>query len=254
MKKILAVILASLLLLSACGDKTKSDKKDNADKDTQTESVEKEKRPLGGIVNPDSGILYLDYDDPIAVFDRKEIEVTLSNGEKGTSYMNIPVLNVDLPEANEVSAAVEKDLMDKYGSYFENPDDRIIKVDYFTEDIYDMLILFVTEEITTPEGSGTKTWGYYYDVISDDALDIVSFSNYCGAQFATVYKAVLESEWAAEYEKETGSLPYEDVITAIGCKGDLLFTIYCTNPDGVTQEVLELQVEDVPLQLPNMEV
>ncbi len=233
MKRFLIVLLVTLMLMCACGE---------------------DEIKLGGITNPENGLLYLDFDDPVIEADKKEVDVTLSDGTKGTSYMKIPMLNVDLEGAKEVSETVEKDLIEKYGDYFEDPDDRIIKIDYTTEDIYDMLVLLISEEITTPKGTGKITYSYYYDSLADTPLSIVDFSNYNGAQFATVYKAVLESDWAADYEKETGELPYEDVITALGCKGELLFTVYCTNPDGITQTVLELQVEDVPLDFSGLEV
>lgn len=236
MKRFLILLLTLLMLLCACGD-------DEGEKEVT----------LGGITDPENGLLYIDFDNPVIEADKKEAEVTLSDGTKGTSCMKIPMLNVDLAGAKELSETIEKDLTEKYGDYFKDPDDKIVKVDYTTEDINDMLVLYVSEEVTTTKGKGTITTSYYYDALADTPLSIIDFSNYNGAQFATVYKAVLNSDWAADYEKATGELPYEDVITALGCKGDLLFKIYCTNPDGITQTVLELQVEDVPLEIPGME-
>ena len=238
MKRFLAMLLALLILLCACGE----------DKESEKELT------LGGITDPNTGLVYIDFDDPVITGEEMKAEVTLSEGTKGSSYMKIPVLNVDLKGANEVSETVKADLTEKYGDYFDDPDDRLIKVDYTTENINDMLVLLVSEEITTPDSNSKMTYSYYYDSLADTPLSIVDFSNYNGAQFATVYKAVIESDWAVKYEEETGNLPYEDVITALACKGDLLFTVYCTNPDGMTQTVLELQVEDVPLDFSGFEV
>lgn len=237
MKKFLVLMLAVLMLLCACGKRE-----------------ENKNITLGGITDPENGLLYIDFDNPLIEAEKKEVEVTLSDGTKGTSYMRVPMLNVDLEGAKEVSEEISDALNERYGKYFKKPDDRIVKVDYTSEDINDMLVVILTEEVITPEGSGTMTYTYYYDSLADTSLSMLDFSNYNGAQLATVYEAVLETDWAAEYEEETGNLPYEDVLTGLTCKGDLLFTAYCTNPDGVTQTALELEVEDVPLELPDIEV
>ena len=152
-----------------------------------------------------------------------------------------------------MTKSIKTYLDDKYKSYFKKPDDRIVKVDYETSDNNDMLTVVVLEEIITPEKTTTYASCFHYDALADVELNIMEYSNTNGAQLSTVYAAVLESDWAKEYEKTTGKPPYEDVMLGLVCHGELKFDVYCLNADGESYTKLELQVEDVPLQIPDME-
>lgn len=232
MKKLFILLIAVMLLLCAC-------KKEQEVK-------------LGGYLS-ENGLWYIDFESPVIEAEKKEVEVTLSDGTKDTSYIKRPILNVDIEGANAVTERIKTYLDDSYEKYFKNPDDRIVKVDYTTDDENDILTVIITEEIITPEKTSKKSTAFYYDALSDVELNMLEYSNTNGAQLTTVYKALLETDWAKEYEDKTGEPPYQEVITALNYKGDLVFEAYCTNPDGITETVLEMQVEDVPLTLPNME-
>ncbi len=232
MKKSIVLLLAILILLCAC--------------------EKKQEIELGGYLS-ENGYWYMDPESPTVEAPKKEIKVTLSDGTTDTSYMKRPILNVDTEGANSVTDVIKNYLDDNYGKYFKKPDDRIVKVDYTTGYENDILTVVITEEIITPDSTSKKSTAFYYDALSDVELNMLEYTNTNGAQLSTVYKALLDSDWAKEYEAETGNLPYEDIITAINYKGDLVFDVYCTNPDGLTETVLELQVEDVPFTIPGME-
>ncbi len=229
-KKILILILALMMLLCAC----------------------EKKQQLGGY-KAENGYWYIDFENPTIDAEKKEIKATLSDGRKDTSYIRRPILNVDTEGANAVTESIKTYLDEKYGKYFKDPDDRIIKVDYETQDIYDILTVIVTEKVITAEKTTEYTTCFHYDALADVELNMMEYSNTNGAQLSTVYKAVLESDWAKEYEKTAGTPPYEDVISGIVHRGELMFDIYCIEPDGENVTKLELQVEDVPLQIPEME-
>ncbi len=232
MKKLIVILLALTILLCACG------------KDTD--------QKLGGYQS-ENGLWYIDFEDPTIEAEKKEVKVTLSDGTVDTSYLRRPILNVDIEGANTVTKSIKDYLDEKYEKYFKKPDDRIVKVDYETSDINDMLTVVITEEIITPEKTTVTVACFHYDALADVELNMMEYSNTNGAQLATVYEAVLESDWAEEYEKETGTPPYEDVIHGLVHHGDLKFDVYCIEPDGENVTKLELQVEDVPLQIPGME-
>ena len=229
-KKALITVLALMMLLCAC----------------------EKKQELGGYLS-ENGYWYLDFEDPTVEAEKLEVEVTLSDGTKDTSYLRRPILNVDTEGANAVTKSIKTYLEDKYKSYFKKPDDRIVKVDYETSDINDMLAVVITEEVITPKETSKLSTCFYYDALSDVELNLMEYSNINGAQLSTVYEAILETDWAKEYEKVTEHMPYEDVLTALVCTGSLKFDAYCTNPDTITETKLELEVEDVPLQIPGME-
>ncbi len=220
MKKLLIVVLTLLILFCSCAKKAE----------------------LGGIVR-ENGLLYLDLDNPLIDAEVIEKKVTLSNGKSDTSYMKVPLLNVDLKGANAVSACMAEDLDSAYGDYFNKPDDRIVKIDYTYHEINDVLAVLITVTEITPETESTLTYVYYYDILVDTEMDIVSYSNTCGAQFSSVYKAVMNTEWAADYEKETGSLPGDDAVSALIYKGDNVFDVYCINTDGLSETIITVEPE-----------
>ena len=229
-KKVLITVLALLLLLCAC----------------------EKKQELGGY-KAENGYWYIDFEDPTVEAEKKEVKVTLSDGTVDTAYMRRPILNVDLEGANAVTESIKSYLDEKYGKYFKKPDDRIVKIDYETSDVNDMLTVVITEEITTPEKTVKYATCFHYDALADVELNMMEYSNTNGAQLSTVYEALLESDWAKEYEKTTGNPPYEDVMNGLVCHGELKFDVYCIEPDGENVTKLELQVEDVPLTIPEME-
>ena len=232
MKRLIITILALTMLLCACG------------KDTNLK--------LGGY-QAENGYWYMDFKEPVIDAEKQEVKVTLSDGTKDTSYIRRPILNVDIEGANAVTKSIKTYIDEKYKSYFKKPDDRIIKVDYEISDNNDMLTVILTEEIITPAGTTRYVSCFHYDALADTELNMMEYSNINGAQLSTVYAAVIESDWAKEYEKTTGKPPYEDVMLGLVCHGDLKFDVYCLNHDGNGYTKLELQVEDVPLTLPDME-
>ncbi len=232
MKKLILILLTLVMLLCAC--------------------EKKQELKLGGYLS-ENGYWYLDFDDPTVEAEKKEVKVTLSDGTVDTAYMRRPILNVDTEGANTVTGSIKNYLDEKYEKYFKKPDDRIVKIDYETSDTNDMLTVIITEEITTVEKTVKYVSCFYYDALADVELNMMEYSNTNGAQLSTVYEAVIESDWAKEYEKTTGKPPYEDVINGLVHHGDLKFDVYCIDPDGENVTKLELQVEDVPLTLPDME-
>lgn len=232
MKKLVILLLALTLLLCACG------------KDTTPE--------LGGYQS-ENGYWYLDFEKPTVEGPKKEVKVTLSDGTKDTSYMRLPIVNVDNEGANTVSKSIKTYLDEKYGKYFKNPDDRIVKIDYETSAANDILTVILIEKITTTEKTVEYVTCYHYDDLAAVELNMMEYSNTNGAQLSTVYEAVIASDWAKEYEEQAGHPPYEDVMNGLVCHGDLLFDVYCIDADGENVTKLELQVEDVPLELPDME-
>ncbi len=231
LKRALLIVLALMLLLCGC----------------QKDTVK-----LGGYQS-ENGLWYIDFEDPTIEAEKKEVKVTLSDGTVDTSYLRRPILNVDIEGANTVTKSIKDYLDEKYEKYFKKPDDRIVKVDYETSDINDMLTVVITEEIITPEKTTVTVACFHYDALADVELNMMEYSNTNGAQLSTVFKAVLESDWAEEYEEKTGKPPYEDVMMGLVCHGDLKFDVYCLDADGENVTKLELQVEDVPLTLPEME-
>ncbi|MBR4881554.1 MAG: hypothetical protein IKU19_06440 [Clostridia bacterium] len=231
MKKLILILLALTMLLCACS---------------------KESTPELGGYQSENGYWYLDFDEP-TVEVKKEVKVTLSDGTTDTSYLCRPVINVDNEGANQVTKSIKDYLDEKYEKYFKKPDDRIIKVDYETSAANDILTVIITEEIITPEKTSNCVACFHYDDLAGVELNMMEYSNMNGAQLSTVFSAVYESDWAAEYEETTGESPYEDAMLGIVCHGDLLFDVYCLDPDGDSVTKLELQVEDVPLEIPDME-
>lgn len=230
-KKALIIVLALTMLLCGCA-------KDDGAK-------------LGGYLS-ENGYWYLDFDDPV-VEEKTEVKVTLSDGTEDTAYMRRPIVNVDNDGANAVSKSIKDYLDDKYGKYFKKPDDRIVKIDYETSANNDILTVILTEEITTAEKTVMNVTCYYYDDLAAVELNMLEYSNTNGAQLGTVYEAVIASDWAKEYEEKTGSAPYEDAMLGLVCHGDLMFDVYCLDADGENVVKLELQVEDVPLEIPDLE-
>ncbi|MBR6514836.1 MAG: hypothetical protein IKT46_08410 [Clostridia bacterium] len=230
MKKLIPILFILAILLCSCTN---------------------EATPKLGGFQSENGYWYLDFEDP-TVEVKQEVKVTLSDGTKDTAYICRPIVNVDNDGANTVSKSIKTYLDEKYGSYFKKPDDRIVKVDYESYANNDILTIVITENITTPDGTSSYATCFYYDDLAGSELNMMEYSNTNGAQLSTVYEAVIESDWAAEYEKTSGNPPYEDVITGMVCHGDLKFDVYCIEPDGINVTKLELQVEDVPLQLPEL--
>lgn len=230
-KKALIIALALMMLLCGC--------------------AKKDEIKLGGYLS-ENGYWYLDFDEPV-VEQKTEIKVTLSDGTEGTSYMRRPIVNVDNEGANAVSKSIKDYLDDKYAKYFKKPDDRIVKIDYETSENNDILTVILTEEITTAEKTVEYVTCYHYDDLAATELNMLEYSNTNGAQLSTVYEAVLESDWAKEYEEKTGTPPYEDSMLGLVCHGELMFDVYCVDADGENVVKLELQVEDVPLEIPDLE-
>ena len=231
-KKAFIIVIALMMLLCSC--------------------QKEEKQKLGGYLS-ENGYWYLDFEDPTVEAEKKEVKVTLSDGTKDTAYMRRPIINVDNEGANAVTKSIKDYLDEKYGKYFKKPDDRIVKIDYETSAANDILTVVITEEITTTEKTIKYAKCFHYDDLAAVELNMMEYSNTNGAQLSTVYEAVLDSDWAKEYEKETGNPPYEDVINGLVCHGELMFDVYCIDADGENVTKLELQVEDVPLTIPDME-
>lgn len=265
MKRFIIVILASLMLLCGCQKNEEKTKKAPETKSEETSVPEKEpdstatfdlgeKPELEGIYNENIDLWYLDPEAPLKQRFSTSVDVTLSNGKKDTSYINIPILNADIEGANALSDEIAADLEAQYAEYFADPDDKIVKVDYspVVHTDRDLAAVIISHQIITPEEETKFTTVYYYDLLSDVDLNTLEYVNLCGSQISEIYGGLLETEWAAEYESATGEAPTQDGMTCIIYKSGKEFDVYFTNPDGKTETVVSVTALTTDLQIPGM--
>jgi len=247
MKRIAVLLLCLIILLTSCrGKATSSLKKSVTDPDTLD---------FGGYKLEGTEYWYLDEKEPLVNIAEYEREVKLSNGKSGVASMRLPYLNVDIEGARSFSDNITKMYNEKYLSYFKKPDDRIVKVDYSYEIAQDTLILLMSETIETPKEKGTITYAYYYDIFTDESMDLVSFAGLCGTSLPELLDGLYNTQWSEEYLEETGFEPTENCLTGLTFNADEeTFDLYCIDTNGTTQTVVtvtpvEREIDFSQLQL-----
>lgn len=201
---------------------------------------------LGGILNEEINLVYVDESDPIFCLGEQSFEMTLSDGTVGTSSIRLPYIDADLPGAISVSNHIYGDYTEKYSEYFETPDDRIVNVDYSWEIAQDTLCILMHERIQTPEYTGSMTYVFYYDILVDQEMSMAEFIGISGSSFTEILDGIYNTDWSAAYTETTGSEPTDAVITAVTFNKAVdeeavdTFDVYCINADGVTQTLLEV--------------
>ncbi|MBE6574425.1 MAG: hypothetical protein E7652_08560 [Ruminococcaceae bacterium] len=206
---------------------------------------------LGGILigeeEPADGsdpLISLDETDPLICIANIERDVTLSDGTEGTSYIRIPYINLGIEGALTMSENIYNYYSERFSAYFNEPDDRIIKIDFRYEIRQDVLCIFITESIQTPAALSEMTYGYYYDILVDVEIDMETFIGYCGFTAVGIQEGLRETEWAARYYEETGNYPDHSIFTAVAFNisknQDIsnTFDVYCTNTDNLTQSMI----------------
>lgn len=268
MKRILSLLLIILFILGSvsCSDTSEKKETEKTTESNATENAEEKTEPsvkldielpadedLGGI-KWDNGYMYIDESNPLLSIGNLEKEVTLSNGTTGISTLSLPYLDVYLEGAKEVSMAIYNNYSEKYGEYFKNPDDRIVNISYSYEIARDTLEILISEKVETPEGVSEMTYGYYYDILVDEALSMPYFVSVCSSAYDLILDALSETEWGKEYTKDDENILTENSFTALTFNEEAQsFTLYCTNLDGTTQTVVEVIPEELELDLSAME-
>lgn len=233
MKRVLLLLLCLIILLSSCS-------KDEFSTELKKNILDPADLELGGY-KAESGYWYLDEEDPLIVIAEYEREVELSNGERDTAYMKIPYVNVDTTGAAGISQHIKADYTTKYDSYFEKPDDRIVKVDYSYTIVQDTLAILMKEAVQTPEENSAITYAFYYDILVDTEISLNDFAGVCNSTLTEILDGLVETEWGKDYLTETGIEPNDSCITALTFNAeDGTFDVYCINPDGITQTVVNV--------------
>lgn len=253
MKKLIYILMVAVLLfaLTACS-KDGGSKSEAAVSETELVLPEgpgwsitvSDTLELGGVVNEENGILYVDETDPIFCLGEQSFEMTLSDGTVGTSSIRLPYIDADLPGAISVSNHIYSDYTEKYSEYFDTPDDRIVNVDYSWEIAQDTLCILMHEKVQAPDYTGEMTYVFYYDILVDQEMSMAEFIGISGSSFTELLDGIYLTDWSASYTEATGNEPTDAVITAVTFnradtdEGVDTFDVYCINADGVTQTLL----------------
>lgn len=249
MKRLAILLMCLLILLCSCGNE-----KDGFSKKLKKNIIDPADLKLGGYT-AENGYVYLDESDPLVLIAEYERGVELSNGERDVAYMKLPYINVDLEGAKAVSEHLNADYTTKYGDYFKKPDDRIVQVDYTSSIVQDSLAIFVHETVTTPTEKGTITYAFYYDILVDCELPLSSYAGVCGSTLSEIMEGLESTDWAADYLTQTGIEPNDSCITALDFNADdQTFDVYCINPDGTTQTVVNVTPVDQELDFSGLEI